>query len=417
MDTVEPKEVVLAEGQAQSWRDISETVAGLSIEGVVVGSLLNPEHFAPPFNLIARKLKNGGKREDCVIPGKVDTDMLNRMHNKVARYNGAGTMYDWMSMLETAYNRWMLGELKSRIAYRLQNNEDVDLSEDHQKTREYMERNLVSGIRPASEVDWRNYKFFMKSGNEYIDRIFGGWPTDGPIVVFGAQATGKSYYGAGMAIDLLIEHRQKTAAIYSFEMGEEHYIRRTIKMFPEMESLILDRLYVSGHVRSPEDLVNEINTHQFDFVVIDDMENMVKGAPDAGKYEEAYKVIKSICRFSKIPIAVLAQPNRAGKNSGTFLRPSHIAWGGENDAALMIALQNAGRERAGWVETNPPYPMEDYTMQYQIFLKVRDEPENFRGLGAIVTKMERDPGDGHHLHKIFRGPLYDDQWKMWNDYR
>lgn len=110
---------------------------------------------------------------------------------------------------------------------------------------------------------------------------------------------------------------------------------------------------------------------------------------------------------------VLAQPNRGGKNGGRFLRATDIAWGGENDAALMIALQNAGRAQAGWVETNPAYPMEDYYMQYQIFLKVRDEPDGFKGLGAIVTKMERDV-DGKHRHKIFRGPLYEDQWKLHN---
>ncbi len=412
---MEQPEVKLEEGQAPSWRDISETVLGLAAEGIIMKDLLNPEHFAPPFNLGARKLKNGGTREDLVIPGKIDTDMLNRMHNKVARYNGAGTLYDWMSMLETAYCRWVLGELKARNAYRLQNNEDVDLAEEHQKTREYMERSLTGGIRAASAVDWQTYKFFMPSGNEYIDRIFGGLPSDGPIVTFGDAGTGKSHWGAGIIADLLNYHKAKTAGVYSFEMAEEHWLKREIAMFPHLMG-VLDRLYVSGQIHNPEQLVNEVNTHQFDIIVIDDMENMVKGAPDAGKYEEAYKIIKSICRFSKIPVIVLAQPNRGGKKSGTFLKKYDIAWAGENDAALMIALQNAGRDQQGWTESNPKYPMEDYQMQYQIFLKVRDEPIGFKGLGAIVTKMERDT-DGMHKHKIFRGPLYDDQWKLWNDFK
>lgn len=411
---METQEVKLEEGQAPSWRDISETVAGLGLEGVLVASLFNPQHFAPPFNLVAKKLKEGGKREDCVIPGKIDTDMLNRMHNKVIRYNGAGTLYDWMSMLESAYQRYVLGELKARVAYKLQNNEDVDLAEDHQKTREYMESKLVGGIRAASAVDWQTYKFFMPSGNEYIDRIFGGLPTDGPIVTFGDAGTGKSHWAAGIISDLLNYHHNKTAGVYSFEMGEEHWLKREISMYPELMK-VLDRLYVSGQIHTPEQLINEVNTHQFDILVVDDMENMVKGAPDAGKYEEAYKVIKSICRFSKIPVIVLAQPNRGGKKSGMFLKKYDIAWAGENDAALMIALQNAGRAQSGWVESNPLYPMEDYQMQYQIFLKVRDEPIGFKGLGAIVTHMERDT-DGSHKHKIFRGPLYQDQWKMWNDY-
>lgn len=407
-------EVTLAEGQAQSWRDLSETVLGLAAEGILIKDLLNPEHFAPPFNLGAKKLKNGGTREDLVIPGKIDTAMLNRMHDKVTRFNGAGTLYDWMTMLENAYQRYVLGDLYSRMSYRLMNNEEVDLAEVHQKTREHMESKLVSGIRPASAVDWQTYKFFMPSGNEYIDRIFGGMPTDGPIVTFGDAGTGKSHWAAGLVSDLLGYHRAKTAGVYSFEMSEEHWLKREIAMFPSIMN-ILDRLYVSGQIRTPEQLVNEVNTHQFDILVIDDMENMVKGAPDAGKYEEAYKIIKSICRFSKIPVIVLAQPNRSGKKSGMFLQKYDIAWAGENDAALMIALQNAGRGQQGWVQANPPYPMEDYWMQYQIFLKVRDEPIGFHGLGAIVTQMERDT-DGSHKHKIFRGPLYEDQWKMWNDF-
>lgn len=399
------------EFEVHSWRDISETVLGLAAEGIIPPIALDPVKLAPPYDKGAKQLKKeGGAKEDLV--SVMDADMLSTMHNKVSRMNGASTMYDWLAMLDTAYRRYVLGDLWEKTAWRLKQNQAIDLQAPYIQTAAFLERG-TAGIRPAAQIDFKAYHPFMKSGNEYIDNIFGGLPTDGPIVVFGDTGTGKSHYASGLVADFLNQYRDRTAAIYSFEMSEEHHLARTAAMYPEI-TRHLDRLYVSGSIDKSEQIVAECATHRFDFIVIDDMDNMVDGEATSGKYEGAYKIIKRMARLQKIPVMVLAQPNRSAKTSGRFLRRWDISWtgAGENSAALLIGLQNASRMDRGWTESNPSYPMEDTPLQYQLFLKSRDEPEGFGGLGAIITRMERG-SDGKHLHRIWRGPLYMDAPKLW----
>lgn len=397
--------------EVHSWRDISETVLGLAAEGIIPPVALDPVKLAPPYDKGAKQLKkDGGTKEDLVTV--LDADMLSVMHNKVSKMNGASTMYDWLGMLEKAYLRYTLGDMWEKAAWQLKQNKPIDLQSQYIQTASFLEQG-TAGIRPATEIDFKSYRPFMKCGNEYIDTIFGGLPTDGPIVVFGDTGTGKSHYASGLVSEFLNQYRDRTAAIYSFEMSEEHHLARTADMFPAIHKC-LDRLYVSGNIDKAEQIVAEVATHRFDFVVVDDMDNMVDGEASSGKYEAAYKTIKRMARLQRIPVLVLAQPNRSAKTSGRFLRKWDISWtgAGENSAALLIGLQNASRMDRGWTENNPPFPMEDTSLQYQIFLKSRDEPQGFGGLGAIITRMERG-SDGKHLHKIWRGPLYRDTVKLW----
>ena len=63
----------------------------------------------------------------------------------------------------------------------------------------------------------------------------------------------------------------------------------------------------------------------------------------AAEFERVYKKIKEICRLMKIPVIVLAQPNRNAKYSGKWLGHYDIAWSGaaEDSAAMLVALQRA----------------------------------------------------------------------------
>ena len=90
-----------------------------------------------------------------------------------------------------------------------------------------------------------------------------------------------------------------------------------------------------------EEVVAEVSALGVDAVGLDDMDNLVKSS-DASEYENVYRRVKEMCRFLKIPVFVLAQPNRVAKQSTSerFLGRYDIAWSGsaENSAALQIAL-------------------------------------------------------------------------------
>lgn len=401
--------------EAHSLRDLSETVLGLVAEGLISPQVIDPNWFAQPYDRGAKEMcKTGAAKEDLakVLP----SDVLNTMHNKVAHMNGAGAMYDWVDMLHRAYNSFRLGDRLERAAYALKKNAPTDLAPIHQHLSEYLTHGMT-GIRTAAEIDYHKYEPFQDSGIDYIDRIIGGWPTDGPIVVFGDTGVGKSFFGAKMLIEYLLHHQHKTGAVYSFEMSEEHWMSRTYKMFPTIEK-VRSRLYVSGSVDKPNDLVPEVMTHNFDFIVVDDMDNMFEGEANPGKYEASFKVIKRIARLKKIPVVALSQAKQRGEGQmGRFLGKYDAAWSAANErsAALLIALQNAGTLDRNW-KGDDTYPIEDEAMQYLIFLKSRDDWPKQRGPGAIILKMDMDTAN-QYKSRIWSGELYKGESRLWQPKR
>jgi replicative DNA helicase len=248
------------------------------------------------------------------------------------------------------------------------------------------------------DIDYTKYVPFMRCGWDVIDDIIGGIPSDGPIVVFGTTGVGKSHWAAKMVCSLLKQHPKKLAGIYTLEMSAEHYLNREAHMYPELEKFGPNRLYVSGSVRNIEELVAEVTSKRLDVVVIDDMDGLVEDE-SAGAYQRVYKRIREICRFLKIPVIVLAQPNRAAKMNlnDRFLSPYDISWSGagENSAALLIALQKANS-----LEMNDTiYPLDNTDHLYMIFLKSRDGWPEQMGPGAIRL-------DGANRNKLWSGEAY-----------
>jgi len=207
----------------------------------------------------------------------------------------------------------------------------------------------------------------------------------------------------------LHQYKDKRAAIFTLEMNEIHWMSRTMKLFPTFKD-VLPRLSVSGQARDIEDVVAQITMGQFDFAVLDDMDNMVK-ASEASEYERIYRRVKEVCRFRGIPFVVLGQPNRASKialdGGERFLGRYDVAWSGaaENSAALQVALQTAN----GLDMKSEEFPTTDNDMDYVIFWKSRDgwpgDADSTKpiGPGAIVMKHSAN----------WHGEPYGGRWKLW----
>lgn len=145
-------------------------------------------------------------------------------------------------------------------------------------------------------------------------------------------------------------------------------------MFPSLKEIREQgRLYVSGSVKNIEELIAEVTAKRVDYVVIDDMDSLV-GSSDASEYERVYRRVKEICRFLKIPVFVLCQPNREAKHAvergERFLGRYDVAWSGaaENSAALQIALQKVSNALDMESQTFPTD--EEQELYYEIFLEV-----------------------------------------------
>lgn len=393
-----------------NWRDISEICYGLVQEGRHPATLYRPEMFVTPYDkAIEILLKKGSTKEDVakVVSSSYMTDAADAVH----RFNGLGEYqnYDWAKALREASLNAERGKRFQKLGKRMENNEEVDILPLFGELSSAIAQDS-NGLVLGSQVDYKTYKPFKKSGFAPIDNTLGGIPSDGPIVIYGLTGVGKSTVATSIINSLLHQYKDDTAAIYTLEMNKEHWLWRTTNLFPSIKE-VLDRLYVSGSVRDVEELVAEITAKRVNYVVIDDMDNLVKSS-DASEYERIYRRVKEICRFMGIPVFVLGQPNRGAKfevSSGNrFLGPFDVAWSGaaENSAALQIAIQVTN----GLDMKSEEFPTEDYDMQYLIFWKSRDgwpadrDPKAMRGPGAVV--MEKSPD--------WNGKPYSGKWKIWS---
>lgn len=389
--------------------ELSEVNFGLVLEGRQPATMYKPEWFSAPYDTgIEILLKPGASRED--VAKVLSSAYLNDAHDAVKKMNGLGETknFDWAKSLRLAYERYELGKSLAKDAKKLQDNDDVDILPVYGKLGAIINQESF-GLRPASEIDYKAYKPFKPCGYAPIDNTLGGIPSDGPIIIYGLTGVGKSKFATAVINGLLHQYPEETAAIYTLEMNEKHWLWRSMQMFPSMKD-ILPRLHVSGTVKDIEELVAEVTAKKVNYVVIDDMDNMVKSS-DASEYERIYRRVKEVCRFMNIPVFVLGQPNRAAKiavsEGERFLSRFDVAWSGaaENSAALQIALQVAN----GLDMKSEEFPTTDSDMDYIIFWKSRDgwagdyDPTKAIGPGAVV--MERSPN--------WSGRPYAGKWKLW----
>lgn len=393
-----------------NWRDISEICYGLVQEGRHPATLYRPEMFVTPYDkAIEILLKKGSSKEDVakVVASSYMTDAADAVH----RFNGLGEYqnYDWAKALSQAWMNEQRGKKLEKIAKRMKENEEVDLLPLYAELSSAISHES-SGLRLASTIDYNNYKPFKKCGYEPIDKTLGGIPTDGPIIIYGLTGVGKSKFGTALINGLLHQYPDDTAAVYTLEMPDDHWMWRSLNLFPSLKD-VLDRLHVSSAVRDIEELVAEITAKRVNYVLLDDMDNLVKSS-DASEYERVYRRVKEICRFMHIPVFVLCQPNREAKwaieRGERFLSRYDVAWSGaaENSAALQIALQTAN----GLDMKSETFPTCDEDLDYIMLWKSRDgwpadrDPKAMKGPGAIV--MERSSS--------WNGKPYGGKWKIWS---
>jgi DNA replication protein DnaC len=392
----------------------------LLIEQRVPPTLYKSEWFASPFDKgVEVLMQPGSTRED--VAKVLSSAYINDAHDAVKKWNGLGETenFDWPKVLRESYENMQRGKVFEKLAKKYKNNEPVDLLALYSEIGSAIAKESF-GLKPASEIDYKKYKPFMLSGYEPIDKTLGGIPTDGPIIVYGNTGVGKSKFAAALTNGILHQYPKKKAAIFTLEMNEVHWMSRTMKLFPSFKE-VLPRLFVSGQARDIEDVVAQVTVGQFDFVVLDDMDNMVKSS-EASEYERIYRRVKEVCRFCGIPFVVLGQPNRTAKIEtsphldkktnkmvgGRFLGRFDVAWSGaaENSAALQIALQTTNA-----LDTSEEtFPTSDDDMDYLIFWKSRDgwpgdyDPTKAIGPGAVVMKHSAN----------WMGSPYGDRWKLWS---
>lgn len=397
-------------------QQLSEICFGLILTDRHPVTLYKPSWFSTPYDSgVELLMQKGATRED--VSKVISSAYIQDASTAVHKFNGIGEYknFDWAKALRVSYNNEERGRKLQKMGKKLQENEEVDLLPLYAEIGSSISEE-TSGLSLLGEIDYNTYKPFQLTGYEPLDKVLGGIPTDGPIVIFGSSGVGKSKFVSMLIAKLLKTYPDKYGAIYTLEMNEKHWAWRSAELFPEILD-VKDRLYVSGSVKDIEELVAEISVKKVDYVVLDDIDNCVK-SNDAGEYERVFRRIKEVCRFMAIPFFVIAQINRAAeteiaygsKEKGTrFLRKTDLAWtsAAEKSAALLLGLQVV---TCGLDMEAEDYPtVEDEGTDYLIAFKSRDgwlgdrDPRYQVGPGAIVLNHTSN----------WSGKPYAGKWKLW----
>jgi hypothetical protein len=389
--------------------ELSEINFGLVLEGRVPATMYKVDWFSEPYRQgMDILMKQGASKED--VAKVLSSSYISDAHDAVCHWNGISESenFDWAKALREAHANYERSKVLKRIAKKMEENEEVDILPIYSELGAAI-ANESFGLKPASEIDYEEYIPFKPCGYAPIDNTLGGIPADGPIIIYGLTGVGKSRFATAIINGLLHKYPEEKAAVYTLEMNEKHWLWRSMNLFPTLKE-VLPRLHVSGSVRDIEELVAEVTAKAVNYVVLDDMDNMVKSS-EASEYERIYRRVKEVCRFMGIPFFVLGQPNRMAKievgQGNRFLGRYDVAWSGaaENSAALQVAIQTTNSLDMNSEE----FPTSDDDQDYLIFWKSRDgwpgdyDPTKAIGPGAVVMKHSNN----------WNGQPYGGKWKLW----
>ena len=395
-------------------RELSEINMGLIVDERTPVTMYKSDWFSAPYDkAIELLLQKGSCKED--LAKVISSSYLNDAHNAVKRMNGLGETenFDWVKALKDSYDNEVRGEKFQKIGKKLKENEPVDILKLYAELGSIISQE-VSGLTKLSEIS-DDYTPFKLTGYDPIDKPVGGIPTDGPIVIFGSSGVGKSKFIAGLITALLKKYPEETAALYTLEMNSVHWKSRSKDLFAGILD-VKDRLYVSGSVRDIDELVAEITSKKVNYVILDDIDNMVRESTPA-EFERVFRRIKEVCRFMGIPFFVLAQISKEKEiaingtgigGKSRFLLKTDIAWtsAAEKSAALLIGLQTVMDEIDMFEDA---YVKDSQPLDYIIFFKSRDG-----WLGDRDSRYQTGPGAVVLEHTAnWTGKFYNGKAKLW----
>ena len=383
-----------------NWYELSQRNFGLILTGKRPAQGYVDTDFHPPFDVpVKYMLENPSwTKEDIYIKFSPTIEWDTALHS-IASMNGSATAVEWSRDLSKLRSMWQIGEDMKKKGHKMQAGEEPDVLHLVSDLR-MMSINEETGLQNAATVNLDNIRDLQKCGWKAIDDTFGGIPASGPLVVFGPTKTGKTFWTSQLIDKFLHYYPEKTAAIFSLEMGGPRYLKRSFEMYPTLHE-VKDRIWISGKARGMPDIVAETATRECDIVVIDSVDYALNAEASSAGFDRVWKSIVQMGRLLDIPVVAVAQPNREGKFKAKteFLGPYSIEWSGaaENASEQLIALQHIEHSID---MTDKQFPLFD-DAYYMISWFQRGGYPQQKGPGAIIMRNE-DNKSG----KLWDGEVY-----------
>lgn len=317
--------------------ELSETIAGLIIQGKLTAASVRPTALAEPYPaLVKLYMKKKGTPEtndiiEAIGPGAYDAAVsaADRSKNLPAK---------WPSLLETAASRRETGLMFQKYAQRLMDGEEVDLA-PIQSSIARLDRNITQ-LSPLSSIKAQTNPFIL-TGYQPIDEHLNGIPEAGLTVAAGRPGVGKTWLMLKIAACFAKKHK-KDVGIFSLEMTSQQFMFRA-KDLMDLPKAILDRVLICDDVLG----VSEISAlaaraEGLGLICVDFAELLLEGDSQQTEQTMAY-VYRTLAWTAKrlgIPVLLLSQLNRS--NSGDLPNLNRLRYTGmaEALAAMVLFLHN-----------------------------------------------------------------------------
>lgn len=297
---------------------LSEIVFGLAINNRILIETARSEIFCTPYDKGMELLLSGKSRENITIkigPGAMQAAQM-------AAESILGSKEDYVSMLETAYERTRLADRLAILSKRLRQGDEVDLTEiiEQWNVMQGNQFDMVSMDQIASDEHP-----FIQSGWAAIDRHLVGLPKTGLLTVGGSPGSGKTTFMIRLFKSFLHLYVDREVAIFTLEMPAAEFKFRAITMheFTEEEQKrckICDQVLTVEEVASRAAKLGE----KLGLVCIDFADLMVQEDVSEPQMAKIYKTCATLAKRMKIPVVLLAQLNR--NYTGGLPRPTHLRY-------------------------------------------------------------------------------------------
>jgi replicative DNA helicase len=193
--------------------------------------------------------------------------------------------------------------------------------------------------KALSDVD-RTAVPFIPTGYRPIDEHLLGIPSVGITLLFGPRKSGKTSLALQIAGSFVKLHQDKKVAFHSMEMLDG-YLASRLDAVLKLEERDQKRLLVRDQMESPEEVINRASTiEDLGLIIIDFADLMIRGETTESSMGEIYRVLSAGAKLLRLPIILLAHPNRTYQ--GGIPRPEQVRWTGlaSNLSEMILATYN-----------------------------------------------------------------------------
>ena len=307
----------------QSWNDQSEIVAGLLIEKRISPNRVLADELPRPYDELARAIKKNPAIDKSELIEKFGLSVVRTATDAAASLNGLGDSVDWVDLLHNSFVQYEVGTGLESVAKKLQRGMEIDIP----KTVELVSRltNNHGSFLRMSDVEAGDMRL-IRTGVHSVDYHIGGIPEAGLVTIAAPPKTGKTSFMAAMIASYTEKHKNKTAIVFTREMLESQYKKRTMEVYPELSQEAQSRIVLCHDVSSVGEVASKAATVGEDLGIIgvDFADLLIGGMVDPAKMEEVYRVLALLANQLRVPVVLLAQ--LSGGYRGGIPRPHHLRW-------------------------------------------------------------------------------------------